>query len=314
MNKKLQFRLPSISVIVLIIFLIWILTGIYIVAPEEQGVVLRFGKFVRIEKPGPHYHLPYPIEKVYTPKVMEVKRIEVGFRTVSLGPPARYQKVETEALMLTGDENIVDAEFVVQYKIKDAYNYLFKVKDIEKTIRSAAESALREIMGKTSIDEALTTGKFRIQQETKLLLQKILDKYQAGIKIVAVQLQDVHPPAAVIDAFKDVASAREDKNKFINEAKGYANDILPRARGEAEAIIKEAIAYKEKRIKEAQGEVEKFKKLLAEYRKARSITKKRIYLETMEEILPNIKKYIIQSDKVYPFLDLKFKKEEKKEK
>jgi membrane protease subunit HflK len=284
------------GLILIAVLSIYLLSGIYIVKPGEQGVVRRFGKVVRVTSPGPHYHLPWPFEKVDTPSVTEVKRIEIGFRTIDPGPPARYQDVPHEALMLTGDENIVDIEMIVQYKIKDAPNYLFNVRDVEGTLRDASEAALRHVIGKTEIDDVLTVGKFRVQEETKALIQKIMDKYDSGVLITEVKLQDVCPPEEVVDAFKDVASAKEDKIRYINEAKAYHEDIIPKARGEAEKIIKEAEAYKEQRRKEAEGRAERFVKVLSEYNKAKGITRKNLYLETMEEIFPEIKKFIIDKE------------------
>jgi len=283
----------GLSFIIIILIILWLASGIYIVSPNQVGVVKRFGQMVRIVTPGPHYHLPYPIETVLKPEVTKVRRLEVGFRTISVGPPAKYRGVPEEALMLTGDENIVSVEFIVQYKIKDPVDYLFNVKDIPKTVKDAAEAAMREIVGKTSIDEVLTTGKFRIQQETKNLLQSVLDKYQAGIDVVAVQLQDVHPPQAVIKAFKDVASAKEDKSRFINEAEAYRNDLLPKAQGEAAEIINQAMAYKETKIKMAQGEMERFLSRLKAYKMAPRITRERMYLEAMEEILAKTQEIIV---------------------
>jgi membrane protease subunit HflK len=219
-----------------------------------------------------------------------VKRIEIGFRTLRNG---QYRSVEKESLMLTGDENIVDAEMIVQYKIKDPVKYLFRIMEPELTVREAAEASLRTVVGRNKIDETLTTGKFKIQEETKIQLQLILDKYDSGIHVVAVQLQDVSPPKEVIGAFKDVASAKEDKNRMINQAEGYRNNVIPKARGEAEAMIRDAEGFKQARIKRSEGDAAKFTTILKEYRKAKSITQKRLYLETMERVLPNIEKIII---------------------
>ncbi len=300
-----EIRLPKIDfgkiqslgtgMIVLILLAVWLLSGVYIVDPDEQGVVRRFGKMVRTTSSGINYHLPWPFEKVDTPKVTEVKRLEIGFRTIDPGPPARYRKVSYESAMLTGDENILDCEIIVQYKVKEAPNYLFNIRDRENTIRAAAESSLRQVIGKNNIDEALTTGKHEIQVETKDLLQNILDQYEFGLLIVAVQLQDVHPPQDVIHAFKDVASAKEDKNKLINLAQGYRNDVIPKIRGESEKILREAEAYREERINKAQGDVDRFLKVLAEYRKAKQVTARRLYLETIERVLPGVKKVIAKT-------------------
>jgi len=233
----------------------WLLTGTYVVGPDEVGVVQTFGKHTSITQSGLNYHWPYPIETVQTPKVTEVKRVEIGFRTMGNN---QYRAIEKESLMLTGDENIVDAELIVQYKIKDAASYLFNFVKPVLTVREAAEASLRTVIGKHKIDEALTSGKFLIQEETKDLLQSILDKYGSGILVVAVQLQDVSPPKQVRAAFKDVASAKEDKNRMINQAEGYRNDIIPKARGEAQAMISEAEGFREARVSRAEGEVARF--------------------------------------------------------
>ena len=272
------------------ILVIWLLTGIYIVGPDEVGVVRTFGKFTRVTQSGLNWKFPSPIETANTPKVTEVKRIEFGFRSLKNG---QYRTVEKESLMLTGDENIVDAEMIVQYKIKDPVKYLFNIVEPELTVREAAEASLRTVVGRNKIDETLTTGKFTIQEETKEQVQSILDKYESGIHIVAVQLQDVSPPKEVIGAFKDVASAKEDKNRMINQAEGYRNDVIPKARGEAEAMIRDAEGFKESRIKRAEGDATKFTTILKEYKKAKSITEKRLYLETMEKVLPGIDKIIV---------------------
>ena len=272
------------------ILLFWLATGVYVVGPDEVGVVRTFGKFTRVVQSGLNWKFPAPIETVDTPKVTEVKRIEIGFRTLKNG---QYRSVEKESLMLTGDENIVDAEMIVQYKIKDPVAYLFRIVGPELTVREAAEASLRTVVGRNKIDETLTTGKFTIQEETKNQLQSVLDNYNSGIHVVAVQLQDVSPPKEVIGAFKDVASAKEDKNRMINQAEGYRNDVIPKARGEAEAMIRDAEGFKESRVKRAEGDATKFTTILKEYRKAKSITEKRLYLETMEKVLPDIEKIIV---------------------
>ena len=275
-----------------IALIFWLFTGVYTVGPDEVGVVQRFGKYIRMAQSGLNYHMPFPIETVKTPKVTEVKRIEIGFRTIGKN---QYRTVERESLMLTGDENIVDAELIVQYKIKEPINYLFNFVGPELTMREASEASLRTVVGRHNIDEALTSGKLMIQEETKELLQSILDKYETGVQVVAVQLQDVSPPKQVIDSFKDVASAKEDKNRMINEAEGYRNNVIPKARGEAQSMILEAEGFRESRISRAEGDVAKFKAILKEYSKAKDVTRKRLYLEAMEEILPGLEKYIVPS-------------------
>ena len=284
-----EFNFKIIPVLVAALAL-WLFTGVYMVGPDEVGVVRTFGEHTRVAQSGLNWHFPVPIETVNTPKVTEVKRVEIGFRTLRNG---QYRTVEKESLMLTGDENIVDAEMIVQYKIKDPVAYLFNIVEPELTVREAAEASLRTVVGRNKIDETLTTGKFTIQEETKFQLQSILDLYESGIHVVAVQLQDVSPPKEVIGAFKDVASAKEDKNRMVNQAEGYRNDLIPKARGEAEAMIRAAEGFRESRIKRAEGDAAKFTTILQEYRKAKSITEKRLYLETMEKVLPGIEKIII---------------------
>ncbi|OUX20769.1 MAG: HflK protein [bacterium TMED250] len=293
-----EIKIPKLSLgvfpLVGIALVLWMLTGIYVVGPDEVGVVQTFGKYSRAAQSGLNYHFPFPIEKVSTPKVTEVKRIEIGFRTVGKN---QYQTIARESLMLTGDENIVDAEMIVQYKIKDPVAYTFNFIEPELTVRQASEASLRTVVGRHNIDEALTSGKFMIQEEAKELIQNILDKYDTGILVVAVQLQDVSPPEQVIAAFKDVASAKEDKNRMVNQAEGYRNDIIPKARGEAQSEIREAEGYKKARIARAEGDVSKFNSVLKEYRKSKEVTETRMYLETAEEILSNREKIIVPDGK-----------------
>jgi membrane protease subunit HflK len=265
------------------------------VSPDEEGVVRRFGKQVRITSSGLRYHLPWPIEVVDTPRVTAIQRIEIGFRTVDPGPPARYRFIEVESLMLTGDENIVDAQIIVQFKIKNSSDYLFKVKDVEGTLMDASEAALRQVIGGSTIDDALTVGRFQIQDMIRVLLQKMMDSYESGLLITAVKLQTVRPPKQVEQAFKDVVSAKEDRERLIFEAKGYREDLIPKAKGRAMEIIRESEGYKEERIKKAQGDALKFLSVLKEYEKAKDVTKKRLYLETLEQVLPGVKKFVIDS-------------------
>jgi modulator of FtsH protease HflK len=305
--KRFRGRMPSGVILVVVAVIVYLLSGIYIVAPDEVGVVKRFGAYSRTTSSGPHYHLPYPVETVLKPKVTQVRRIEVGFRMVSPGPPATYRPVTDESLMLTGDENIIDIWFIVQYRIKDAMNFLFNVENPQNTVNDAAEAAMREVIGENKIDEALTAGKFKIQQDAAQVLQHILDSYQAGLEIVSIQLAEVHPPMEVRSAFKDVASAREDQNRFINEAQGYANDILPKAKGRAAELIAQAEGYRAEKVEKAKGDASRFLAMLEEYRKAKDITRKRLYLETMEDILPKAQKYLMdpESQGVLPLLQLK---------
>ncbi len=305
--KDFKKKAPSLIIGIVIAVVLFVGYGsFYTIGPEEVGVVRRFGKVVRTENPGPHFKIPF-VENVLKPQVTNVHRIEVGFSTIDPGPPARYSSIDKESLMLTGDENIVAVEFIVQYKIMDPVKFLFNVRGQEKTIKDAAEAAMREVVGKTTISEVLTGGRFQVQQEAKAMLQNILDKYDAGVSIVAVQLQDVLPPEQVVDAFKDVASAREDRERSVEQAEGYRNDLIPKAKGEAEKIINEAMAYREANINKAIGDASRFNQVLKEYRKAKNVTKKRIYIDTMEEVLGRVDKFIIEGSvqkNLLPYLPL----------
>ncbi|MBU2590479.1 MAG: FtsH protease activity modulator HflK [Nitrospinota bacterium] len=280
--------------IVLIPLILWfVVGGFYTVQQDEVGIVLRLGRINRSTESGLHFKFPPPFESVYTPKITTVKRVEIGFRIESAGPPARYSDIPAESIMLTGDENIADVDVIVQYKILKAEDYLFNVSKQEDTLHIAAEAAVREVIGAHSIDDALTEGKSQIEDEIRILLQQTMDKYSSGLLITAIKLQDVHPPEEVKSAFKDVASAREDMNRLINEAQGYKNTVIPNARGEASKIINEAQGYKEEKINHAKGDANRFTALLKEYRKAQGVTRERLYLEAMEEVLKDADKYIV---------------------
>jgi len=300
MNYKFPKQwIPLLKLAVPILLVLWLLSGIYIVRPGEQGVVRRFSKVVRITEPGPHYRLPSPIDKVDKPKIQQVRRVEIGVETVSPGPPARYRFHPEESMMLTGDEQIIDAQIIVQYKIKDAADYLFNVRNLEGsqgTIKDVAEVALRQVVGERPIDDVLIKEKLQVEIDIRTLMQEIVDGYESGIRIIEVKLQTVQPPKEVAASFSDVVSAKEDKDKLIQEAEGYKEDIIPKARGQARSIVLAAEAYKEEKIKRAQGDVAKFLAVLKEYEKAKDVTRKRLYLETMEKVLPGIKKFIIDSE------------------
>jgi membrane protease subunit HflK len=294
-----RFNLAWLKWIILAVVVVWLLSGIYIVRPDEQGIVRRFGKAIKVTQPGPHYHLPRPIERINKVKVKQVRRIEIGFRTVNPGPPAQYRFVPEESLMLTGDEQIVDAQIIVQYQVKDPVEFLFNVRDLETpqgALMDAAEVALRQVVGQRPIDDVLIGEKLQIEVDIRELLQQIIDGYNSGVKVVEVKLQTVRPPKDVASAFDDVVSAKEDKDRLIKEAEGYREDVLPKARGQAEKIIREAEAYKTERIKRAQGDTDRFLAVLKEYTKAEDITRKRLYLETMERILPGIRKFVIDPE------------------
>ena len=304
-------RLPGGPKLILAaVVLLWAASGIYIVEPDEAGVVQRFGAYAYQTGPGPHYHLPFPIETVKTPKVSQVRRVEVGFRSTSRdGVTTQFKAVPEESLMLTGDENIVDVQFIVQYQISNPVDYLFKVDRPDETLKSAAEAAVREVIGDAKIDTVLTSGKVTVQDDTKRVLQAMLQLYNCGVEVVAVQLQDVHPPKQVVDAFKDVASAKEDKIRFVNEADSYANDILPKARGRAAAILNEAGAYREQVIRRAKGGADRFTALRTEYDKAPDVTRQRLFIEGLETLLanPDLEKLVMSSEaarQAVPYLPL----------
>ena len=304
-------RRPSPLLFVAIVLTLWAASGIYIVAPDQRAVVLRFGRVVAEAGPGPHYHLPWPIEQVLRPSVTAIRKEEIGFRTVDIGPPARYRDVDAEALMLTGDENIVKLDFIVQYKVRadseSTAHFLFNARNPEQALRAAAEAAMREVIGRTEIDQVLTEGKEAVQVEAEKVLQGILDRYDTGIEVVALKLQDVGPPDQVSDAFKDVISAQQDREKLINEARGYENDVVPRARGQAAQILNEAEGYSAAKVREATGVAQRFVALQEEYAKAKDVTRRRLYLETMEAILPDMNKILmddLSARQAVPYLPL----------
>jgi len=283
----------NLTFLLVVFAIIYMLSGIFIVQQYEVGVIRRFGKLNRIVQPGLRYHLPFPFETVVKPKIQEVKRIEIGYRTVSYyNNTAQYRDVSIESLMLTGDINIVNADFMVQYKISNPADYVFNVANIEDTIKKAAEATMRQIAANHTIDDILTEKKDQIQIEARTLLQNILDFYKAGVHIQTVQLQDVIPPEEVAGAFKDVASAKEDKEKYINEALGYSNEKVPAAEGNASKIVNAAEGYKQEKINFALGKSKKFNSILTEYKKAPKITRIRLFLETAEDVLSKTKKLI----------------------
>ena len=310
LQNKFKIGLPKkggMAFILVLAVALWFATGIFIVDPEEQGVIKRFGAITDVVGPGPHYHMPLPIETVQIAPVTAVRRLEIGFRTIQTGPPAKYRRVLKESLMLTGDENIIDVQFIVQYRISDLENYFYSLTNPDETVKSAAESAMREVVGDTTVTKALTVGKGIIEDTTAQLLQQTMNSYKGGIKIENVKLQDVHPPDAVKEAFKDVVSAREDREKMINDAEGYKNNLVPKARGEAAQMINNAKAYAKEKVLVATGESERFNMVYEEYKKAKDITRERILLETMASILPKVNKVIADKEvggNVLPFLPI----------
>jgi membrane protease subunit HflK len=291
----------------ILLVVIWAFSGLYRVLPDEQGVVLRFGKFTSTTQPGLNYHIPYPIETVLTPKVTKVNRIDIGFRSASdSGRTSGIGDVSEESLMLTGDENIVNIDFSVFWVIKDAGRFLFKIQSPVETVKAAAETAMREVIAKSRLQSILTEGRSSIEIETQEIIQSILDEYESGIQVTQVQTQKADPPDQVIDAFRDVQAARADMERSKNEAEGYANDVIPRARGDAAKILQEAEAYKQQVVAAAEGEASRFLAIYNEYAKAKKVTQERMYLETMEKVLADINKVIIDKDAggVVPYLPL----------
>jgi modulator of FtsH protease HflK len=288
--------------------IIWTLSGLYRVLPDEQGVVLRFGKFIKTTQPGLHYHFPAPFERALTPKVTKVNRIDVGFRPASdTGRSSGVGNVPEESLMLTGDENIVDINYSVFWVIKDASKFLFNIQSPVETVKATSETAMREVIAKSPIQSILTQGRSKIEVEVQKITQKILDEYGSGIQITQVQTQQADPPSQVIDAFRDVQAARADRERSKNEAEAYANDVIPRARGEAEKILQEAEAYKKQVVAAAEGEASRFLAIYNEYKGAKQVTQERMYLETMEKVLADIDKVIIDKNSgsgVVPYLPL----------
>lgn len=296
-----------ISLFIIGVIAVWALSGFYRVDADEQGVVLRFGKYTNMTQPGLNYHLPFPIESVVTPKVSRVNRIDVGFRSSGEGSRSAIADIKEESAMLTGDENIVDINYSVFWVIKDASKYLFNVQDPIGTIKVVAETAMREVIARKKIQVILTQGRAEIENEVQKIMQQILDAYGSGIDITQVQAQKSDPPTQVIDSFRDVQAAKADKERAQNEAEAYANDVIPRARGEAAKITQEAEGYKREVVAQAEGEASRFIAIYNEYAKAKTVTQERMYLETMEKVLSGVNKIIIDKQSgsgVVPYLSL----------
>jgi membrane protease subunit HflK len=297
--------------LVLALLVFWGASGFYRVQPDEQGVVMRFGAFIRTAPPGLNYHIPWPVETVTTPRVTRINRVDIGF----VGSPevgivsGRVQPsrdVLAESMMLTGDENIIDIDVAVFWRIRDAGEFLFNTRNPEATVKSAAESVMREVIGRTPIQPALTEARAQIEQDVRSGTQAVMDQYRAGIEIMQVQLQKVDPPPQVVDAFRDVQRANADRERLRNEAESFRNDIIPRARGEAERIVQEAQGVRESQIARARGEAARFTSVLTAYQSAQDVTVRRLYLETMEDILRRNPMVIVDDrlQGVVPFLPL----------
>jgi membrane protease subunit HflK len=302
---------PKIIILLVVLAVVaWLLSGFYRVQPGQQGVALVFGKVWKTTAPGLDINFPVPIGEVLTPQVDLSRRVDIGFR--GAGEVTRGRNTERdvleESLMLTGDQNIVDMDFTVFWKIKNAGDYLFNIRGQENTVKIVAESAMREVVGQTRFDRAVTTGREDIQDKTRQLMQTILDQYKSGIEITNLQLQKSDPPSEVIDAFNDVQRARQDRDRLRNEAEAYANSVVPVARGEAERDIKQAEAYREQQIQEAKGEADRFTSVYDAYKIAPEVTRRRMYLETLGEVLGSARKVIIDqkggASGVIPYLPL----------
>ncbi len=281
--------------IFILAFMLWIVSGIYIIDPAEKGVVLRFGAFQEQTSQGPHWHLPFPIETLNRVNVEQIRTTEIGYRNVNTSSRRFGGNVSSESIMLTKDENMIDAKFAVQYKINDVQDYLFNVAGPETTLRHIVESAIREVVGKNTMDYILTEGRSSIADSVKEKSQELLDMYKTGLFITTVNMQDAQPPEQVQAAFSDAVKAREDKQRLINEAQTYSNDILPKARGKAARMLEEAKAYKSKVVSKSIGEAQRFTQILAEYEKAPEVTKERLYRETMEGVLSTTSKVVVDS-------------------
>jgi len=317
-QDKLRNLLPgnlggrSVALIALAAVVLWGFSGFFRVEPDELGVVLRFGKFVREVQPGLNYHLPYPIETVLTPPALRVNKLDIGMRVgEDMRRGTSIRDVPEESLMLTGDENIVDVDFSVLWKVKPSAvgDYLFNVQGPEGTVKAVAESAMREVIGGSNIQPILTGARQTIETAVQALMQKILDNYGAGIQVQQVQLQKVDPPAPVIDSFRDVQAARSDLERLQNEAQTYANRVVPEARGRAAKITQDAEAYREQTVAEAKGQTSRFLQIYDQYKKAPDVTRERMYLETMEHVLGGTDKTIINTGPqggpgVVPYLPL----------
>lgn len=306
-GSNFAFRGAFFAVVASVILVLWLLTGFYVVQPDEEGVILRFGKYNRTATSGLNYKLPSPLERLYKISVTRVNREEIGFRSTSMATGGRSMVnkeragntiVPQESIMLTGDENIISIDLDVQWVIKDAKKFLLNVRDLanENTVKNSAESAIRDVIGRVNIAEALAEERSKIERDAKQLLQSILDSYDIGVHVARLQLLRVEPPAEVLEAYRDVQSSKADREREINQAYAYKNDIIPRARGEAKRILQEAEGYQKAVISQAQGDAGRFEAIYNEYKNAKDVTKKRMYLESIEGILQGMNKVIIDKN------------------
>ncbi len=292
-------------IIAAIVLGLWAVSGFYRVQPDEQGVELLFGKFVRTTNPGLNYWFPTPVGEVIRPKVTQTNQVTVGYRGTPGGQNSR--DVPAESLMLTGDENIVDIKFTVQWRIRDAGEFLFNMREPEATVKIASESAVREVIGRTTLQAILTRERQAVAQSSQELLQTILDAYKSGVTVLDIQIQGAEPPKEVRDAFDDVQRANQDRERLINEANAYRNDIVPRAKGDAARLVQNAAAQKERLVKEAEGQASRFTAFYITYAANKDVTARRMYLEAMQEVLGRADKIIMDqkgSQGVVPYLPL----------
>jgi membrane protease subunit HflK len=279
----------SVVAIIALIVAVWLASGFYIVDEGRRGVELRLGRFIQVTQPGPNWHWPFPIESVEVVNISQVRTVEVGYRSTS------KNKQPQEALMLTDDENLVDVQVAIQYTLKNPEDYLFNNKNPDDNVLQAAETSIRETVGRSKMDFVLNQGRSEISARVKSLMQQLLDRYKTGINITTVNLQNVQPPEQVQAAFDDVVRAQQDKQRFKNEGEAYANDVVPKARGVAARLIEEANGYKQSLIVSSTGDASRFRQILTEYEKAPAVTRERMYLETMEKILNSTSKVLIDS-------------------
>ncbi len=290
--------------VVIVAVVLWFLIAgpFYIVGPEQEGVVLTFGRYTSTVGPGFHLKFPWPVQTVFKPPVNVVQRIEIGYRSIPNSDPQRYRGFDSdpemlaEAQMLTGDENIINVSAIVQYRISDARAYLFNVREPEATLRDISEACIRQVIGDNAIDAVLTTGKLDLQNRIQTLVQNLADGYGMGVNIVAVQLKDVQPPDQVFFAFKDVATAREDMQAYLNEAEAYRNQVIPEAMADSVTMVNEAMGYSAVRINRALGDASRFTALAEEYRKNPGTTSARMHLETLEEVLSRVDLTIVDEN------------------
>lgn len=296
------------KIILAAILFLWLISGFYQVQPSEQGVILRLGKYVETTDAGLHYHLPYPLEEVFIVDISKERSINLGVADNEYGTRSSFNEL-TESHMLTGDENIVDINLTVVWNIKDAKDFLFKTRTPESTVKVAAQSVLREIIGQSKMEDVITGNRNIIEDDTKAELQKLLDDFETGVNIVRVKLQKADPPAQVVEAFNEVQRAKTDAERFKNEAEAYANEVLPKAEGEAIKRTQEAEAYRQAVINRADGEAKRFSSVYDAYKNGKIVTAKRLYLETMENVLKKTKKIIMEpgarSSNMMPVLPIK---------